>query len=279
MRRFVILLFPLSLLACQAATQETAPLRDCPECPEMVVVPAGTFLMGSSEREMGRDAHEGPMHPVKFAKPFAIGKHEVTFDEWEACVAAQACEAVPDEGWGRGRRPVIHVSFEMALGYARWLTKRTGKAYRLPSEAEWEYAARAGSTTPWFWGDDPKQACEYGNVGDSSLKEEHPDWPLHDCHDGYSRTSPVGSFEPNHFGLHDVAGNVWEWVEDCYNPSYEGAPADGRAWLEGDCVRRLDRGGGWYNKPESVRSAFRYAGDDPSRQNNTLGFRVVRSWP
>jgi len=164
----------------------------------------------------------------------------------------------------------------MAVDYGRWLSKRTGKTYRLPSEAEWEYAARAGSTTPWFWGDDPKQACQYGDVGDDSVRPEHPDWPLHDCNDGFAKTAPVGTFKPNAFGLYDTAGNVWEWVEDCYNPSYEGAPVDGRAWLAGDCARRIDRGGGWYNKPAAVRSALRYAGDDSSRQNNTLGFRVVR---
>lgn len=253
--------------------------RDCPDCPEMVVVPAGKFQMGSPEREDGRSPHEGPAHTVTFAKPFAIGKYEVTFDEWDACVGAKVCKAVADDGWGRGRRPVIHVNFQMATNYLRWLTERAGKPYRLPSEAEWEYAARAGSTTPWFWGEDSRQACEFGNVGDQSLKEEHPDWPLHACNDGYPKTAPVGTFGPNRFGLHDVAGNVWEWVEDCYNPSYEGAPADGRAWLTGDCVRRLDRGGGWYNKPTSVRSALRYAGESPERQNNTLGFRVARTLP
>jgi formylglycine-generating enzyme required for sulfatase activity len=235
--------------------------------------------MGSSDREEGRTAHEGPLHTVTFARPFAIGKYEVTFDEWDACVAARACGTVADDGWGRGRRPVIHVSFEMAMGYANWLTQKTGKQYRVPSEAEWEYAARGGSTARWFWGEDSKQACEVANVGDESVKQEHPDWPRHDCNDGYAKTAPVGSFKPNGFGLHDTVGNVWEWVEDCYNPSYEGAPADGRAWLTGDCVRRLVRGGGWYNKPDAVRSALRYAGEDPARRNNTLGFRVVKTLP
>ena len=250
--------------------------RDCRECPELVIVPAGEFQMGSRGSEEGRNGDESPVHVVTFERPFAIGKYEVTFDEWDACVAEKVCEAVPDEGWGRGRRPVLYVNFKMAGDYARWLSGKTRQTYRLPSEAEWEYAARGGSTTPWFWGEDSKQACVFGNVGDQTVKPEHPDWPLHDCTDGFAKTSPVGSFKPNGFGLHDTAGNVWEWVEDCYNPTYEGAPKDGRAWLAGDCARRVDRGGGWYNKPSAVRSALRYAGDDSSRQNNTLGFRVVR---
>jgi formylglycine-generating enzyme required for sulfatase activity len=253
--------------------------KDCAECPEMAIVPAGSFTMGSAASEFGHNANEAPARGVTFARPFAIGKYEVTFDEWDACVAAKACEAVQDDGWGRGRRPVIYVNFDMAMGYASWLSKKTGKQYRVPSEAEWEYAARGGTATPWFWGNEPTQACEFGNVGDETLKAEHPDWPLHDCKDGYAKTAPVGSFKPNAFGVYDTVGNVWEWVQDCYNETYEGAPTDGRVWLTGDCVRRIDRGGGWYNKPSAVRSALRYAGDDPKRQNNTLGFRVVRSLP
>ncbi len=243
----------------------------------MVVVPAGQLHMGSPDSEEGRLTDEGPLHTVTFAKPFAIGKCEVTFDEWDACVAAQACKTVSDDGWGRGRRPVIDVNFEMATGYARWLTQKTGKQYRVPSEAEWEYAARGGSTTRWFWGEDSKRACEFANVGDESVQQEHPDWPRHDCNDGYAKTAPVGSFKPNGFGLYDTVGNVWEWVDGCHNPSYEGAPADGRAWMTGDCARRIDRGGGWYNKPDAVRSAQRYAGEDSARRNNTLGFRVLRA--
>lgn len=274
----------LASSVASAATQDAPEFkgpgnRDCAECPELVVVPAGEFRMGSVDGEAERLPNEGPVHTVTFAQPFAIGKYEITFDEWEACVVAKRCEAVGDDGWGRGRRPVIYVNFEMAQGYAKWLSEKTGQRYRVPSEAEWEYAARGGAATPWFWGTDPKQACEFGNVGDESIKEEHPDWPRHDCNDGFKKTAPVGSFKPNGFGVYDTVGNVWEWVEDCSNSSYEGAPSDGRAWLTGDCVRRVDRGGGWYNKPQAVRSALRYAGDDPKRQNNTLGFRVVRSVP
>lgn len=275
-RRFAFLMSSCALLASGTAWAAATANKDCDVCPEMVVVPAGQFAMGSEDSELGHNANEAPQHKVTFARPFAIGKYEVTFAEWDACVAEKMCAAVPDDGWGRGRRPVIHVNFEMAEGYVRWLSKKTGKQYRLPSEAEWEYAARGGSTTPWFWSDESTRACEFGNVGDETLKSEHPDWPLHSCKDGHAKTSPVGSFKPNKFGLYDTTGNVWEWVADCYNETYQGAPADGSAWLTGDCVRRIDRGGGWYNKPEAVRSALRYAGSDPKRQNNTLGFRVVR---
>jgi formylglycine-generating enzyme required for sulfatase activity len=285
LRAFAALAWLVLASGIASAATEDAPRfkgpgnRDCAGCPELVIVPAGEFRMGSADGEADRLPNEGPVHTVTFAQPFAIGKYEITFDEWEACVVAKRCEAVGDDGWGRGRRPVINVNFEMAQGYAKWLSEKTGQRYRVPSEAEWEYAARGGAATPWFWGMEPKQACEFGNVGDESIKEEHPDWPRHDCNDGFNKTAPVGSFKPNGFGVYDTVGNVWEWVEDCFNPSYEGAPSDGRAWLTGDCIRRVDRGGGWYNKPQAVRSALRYAGDDPKRQNNTLGFRVVRSLP
>jgi formylglycine-generating enzyme required for sulfatase activity/Tol biopolymer transport system component len=271
--------------ASDAATDAGVPLpatgaviRDCPECPEMMVVPAGRFVMGSPPDEAGRDADEGPQHTVTFARPFAIGRYEVTFDEWDACVAAGACSHVADEGWGRGRRPVINVSHEQSVRYAEWLSEKTGRTYRLPSEAEWEYAARGGSTTAWFWGESPARACEFAAVGDRTTKTSHPDWTVHECDDGYTETAPVGSFKPNGFGLWDVVGNVWEWVADCYNGSYDGAPVDGSAWREGDCSRRVDRGGGWYNKPEPVRMASRYGGKS-ARYNRTLGFRVARTLP
>ncbi len=151
--------------------------------------------------------------------PAGTGKYEITFDEWDACVAAKLCAQVKDDGWGRERRPVIYVNLDMAVGYAKWLSEKTGKKYHLPSEAEWEYAARGGSKTPWFWGTASKDACTFANVGDQSVKGEHPDWTIHDCNDGYAKTAPVGSFEPNALGLYDTAGNAWEWVEDCLRPN------------------------------------------------------------
>lgn len=243
--------------------------RDCDDCPEMVVVPSGSFLMGSPEGEEAREDIEGPQHRVTIAEPFAIGVYEVTFNEWDACVADGGCNGYlpDDEGWGRGRRPVINVSWENAQAYLDWLSSSTGMAYRLPSEAEWEYAARAGTTTPFHFG--PTISTDQAN---------------HNGTDTYGsgqkgvrrgQTVQVGSFPANAFGLHDVHGNVWEWIEDCWNDRYAGAPANGTAWTSGYCGQRVLRGGSWYNDSGDLRSANRYA-----NYTNTLffsdGFRVAR---
>ena len=182
----------------------------------MVVIPAGSFLMGSPEGEEGRLDREGPQHPVTIGAPFALGKYEVTFDEWDACVAAGGCEHRPDDqGWGRGTRPVINVSWEDAHQYVAWLSGETGETYRLPSEAEWEYAARAGTTTRYFWGDGEDPACGSANIYDQVGKAaDDYGGASFGCDDGFAETAPAGSFRANAFGLHDVSGNVWEWVED-----------------------------------------------------------------
>ena len=237
--------------------------RDGDDCPEMVVIPAGEFTMGSPEGEPGRSGDEGPLHEVVIARPFAVGRYVVTFDEWDACVAAGGCAHEPgDEGWGRGRRPVIHVSWDDAQAYAAWLSKKTGRAYRLLSEAEWEYAARAGTTTRYPWGDAPgaDRANFYGS-GSSWSGEQ---------------TAPVGSFDANRFGLHDVVGNVWEWVQDCWTADYEGAPADGRARESGDCSLRVARGGAWVSNPGIARVANRDRFVPGDRRLFYLGFRVAR---
>jgi formylglycine-generating enzyme required for sulfatase activity len=252
--------------------------RDCDACPEMVVIPAGSFTMGSPNDEKGRSDDEGPQHKVTIARAFAVGKYEVTFDEWETCVAASACTQKPkDRGWGRGKRPVINVSWNDAQEYIGWLSKKTGKDYRLLSEAEWEYAARAGTKAARFSGDDPDQACRYSNVFDKrgKTKLDLP-WKGHNCDDGYAETSPVGSFKPNAFGPHDMIGNVWEWTQDCWNESYKGAPLDGRPWESGDCGRRVARGGSWDNVPDFARSASR-GGFEPGDRGNNLGFRLART--
>ena len=233
--------------------------RDCEACPEMVVVPAGSFVMGSPE-----EADEMPIHRVTISEPFAVGKYEVTFAEWEACVADGGCyghEPV-DVGWGRGNRPVMDVSWNYVQTYAMWLSEKTGEPYRLLSEAEWEYVARAGSgTRKYSWGNEVgRNRANCDGCGSR--------W------DG-KQTAPVGSFAANAFGLHDMHGNVLEWVQDCWNATYAGAPADGRAWEQGDCNARVLRGGSWNSTPRVLRSAFRLRSTTGSRYSN-VGFRVAR---
>ncbi|MGQ0677139.1 MAG: SUMF1/EgtB/PvdO family nonheme iron enzyme [Rhodospirillales bacterium] len=242
--------------------------RDLPEAPEMVAVPAGSFMMGSPPNEAERSPDEGPQHRVE-VKAFAAGKYPVTFQEWDACVADGGCTHRPsDQGGGRGNRPVINVSWNDAQEYVRWLSRRTGRQYRLLSEAEWEYAARAGATTPFHTGE--TIATDQANFNGSyvyggSAKGKHR-----------GRTTPVGSFPANAFGLCDMHGNVWEWVEDCWNATYDGAPGDGTAWLTGECSRRILRGGSWDNDPGDVRSAYRVRVVTTNRYIN-LGFRVART--
>ena len=242
--------------------------KECNDCPEMVVVPSGSFMMGSSESEDG-DSDERPQHQVTIAQPFAIGRYAVTFDEWDACVADGGCNGYrpSDQGWGRGRRPVINVSWDDAKAYVAWLSKKTGQTYRLPTEAEWEYAARAGSTTPFWFGSSisTKQANYNGNhTYENGIKGEYR-----------QKTVPVDSFAPNPWGLYQVHGNVWQWVEDCSHDSYEGAPTDGTAWTTGKCSRHVIRGGAWDFSPRNLRSAVRGSNDAGSRVDCD-GFRVVR---
>ncbi len=253
--------------------------RDCQTCPEMVVVPPGSFVMGSMALEEGRDDNEGPRHLVTIGVPFAVGVHEVTFAEWDACVRAGGCEGdeVDDEGWGRGRRPVINVSWWDAMAYVWWLSEETGEHYRLLSEAEWEYVARAGTETARYWGEGAALQCQNANGYDhTGHQEKGYDRTFVPCEDEHVETAPVGSFLPNPFGLHDVLGNVWEWTLDCWNESYSGAPEDGRAWGEGDCSRRVLRGGSWNNYPGSLRLANRNR-YSPGYRSFSLGFRVVRT--
>ncbi|MDZ4841688.1 MAG: SUMF1/EgtB/PvdO family nonheme iron enzyme [Hyphomicrobium aestuarii] len=243
--------------------------RDCPTCPEMVVVPAGSFMMGSPESEEGRIAGEGPQRKVTIAEPFAVGKFEVTFAEWDACVAGGGCAHKPaDGGWGKGRRPVINVSWNHAKAYVAWLSKTTGQPYSLLTEAEWEYAARAGTTTPFSFG--------------ATISTDQANYDGNYTYGGGSKgayrqkTIEVGSLKtPNAFGLHDMHGNVWEWVEDCYAASYKGAPSDGsKAQDTKDCSRVL-RGGSWSLNPWGLRSAFRF-GNSADDRLYSYGFRVAR---
>ncbi len=260
--------------------------RDCPTCPEVVVLPPGTFLMGSPDGEAGRQWNEGPVHPVTISYTFAMGVYEVTFAEWDACVESGGCDGYRPKrrffgrNWGHPRHPVMRVGWDDVPAYLAWLSQRTGKRYRLPSEAEWEYAARAGTKTPYYTGHTVSRAeANYGRyfVG---------------------RPMPVGSYPANPFGLHDMLGNVAEWCEDCWNANYTGAPADASAWLSGNCDRRVLRGGHWASDaegvrtgitPRSLRAASRAAGPPPTDRMRRLfnlgsrdvviGFRVVRDLP
>jgi formylglycine-generating enzyme required for sulfatase activity len=252
--------------------------KECPECPDMVVIPAGSFIMGSPANELGHHADETPRDGPVSIGSIAVGKFEVTFAQWDACVAGGGCVdpetgpyMPPDQGWGRGRQPVINVSWLDAERYVRWLNGRVGgAAYRLLSEAEWEYAARAGTTTPFSFGAAISTAqanyngeYAYGAGAKGAFRQ---------------RTSPVGSFPPNKFGLYDMHGNVWEWVEDCYAGSYAGLAKDGSANTTEGCSNRVLRGGSWSSYPEHLRSAYRFITNFTFRFDNWgVGFRVART--
>jgi formylglycine-generating enzyme required for sulfatase activity len=233
--------------------------------------------MGSPPTEIGHNSAEGPQHRVTFARPFAVGKFPVTFDEWDACAADGGCDGYrpDDQGWGRGRRPVINVSWNDIKSYVAWLSKKTGKPYRLLSEAEYEYATRAGTQTRYPWGD------EIGK-GNANCNGCGSQW------DG-KQTAPVGSFAPNQFGLYDMIGNVGEWVEDCAHDNYDGAPSDGSAWTEAcKSDQRVTRSSSWNGRPASVlpgtafvnrplRSAYRAYSTIDLQGNQFRGFRVGRT--
>ena len=237
--------------------------QECARCPWMVVVPAGEFMMGSAENEEGRYDNESPQHMVTIGSPFAVAKFELTFDEWDTCVALGGCTVKPgDQGWGRGKQPAINISWEDVKEYVAWLSKQTGQPYRLLSEAEWEYAARAGATTAYSWGDEIGRN-NANCVGCGSQ------W------DG-RQTAPVDLFMPNAFGVYNMHGNVWEWVEDCYHPNYDGAPTNGSARLSTECDSRVVRGGSWNHFPQLLRSAHR-GGYSPGLRLGFLGFRVGRT--
>ena len=245
--------------------------QPCAACPDMVVVPGGTFMMGSPLSDEARGDDEGPQHKVVIALPFAVGRFAVTFEQWDACVALGGCDGYRpyDISQARGNRPVIDVNRNDAEGYVAWLSKRTGKGYRLPTEAEREYVTRAGTTTPFWWG--------------SSISTGQANYQVRFDLSGFEsvqRTVPVDHYAPNPWGLYQVHGNVWEWVEDCWNGSYLGAPTDGSAWMTGNCKLGVLRGGSWTREPTYLRSAFRYAFKANFRYyyyREDFGFRVART--
>jgi formylglycine-generating enzyme required for sulfatase activity len=266
--------------------RECAAAEGADDCPEMVVVPNGAFNMGSDNNEPGHILYEGPRHLVKITEPFAVGKYEVTWQEWEACVQTQGCSQTSqnrDSGYGKGRKPVINVSWEEAKAYVAWLSSMTGKTYRLLTEAQWEYAARGVTNPdavsgPYPWGDDPSDLCRHANLADQTFKRIQIRVTAANCDDGWDATAPVGLFFANPFGLYDMHGNVWEWVEDAWHSTYDGTPpSDGSEWKDdADPNTRVVRGGSFEDPPEKIRSAVRQPASKRGSLNN-LGFRVART--
>jgi formylglycine-generating enzyme required for sulfatase activity len=253
----------------ERALKPLASFRECAkDCPEMIVIPPGKFTMGSPETENGRANWEGEEHEVKIATSFAVSKFDVTFADWDACVSVGGCPQVADGEMGRGTKPVINVDWDEAQQYVTWLSKMTNHPYRLLTEAEWEYAARAGSTTPYYWGD--QFGVPFGHEVNANCSGCMPEnkWA--------EQTSPVGSFKPNAFGLYDMAGNVEQWVQDCFNDNYHGAPADGSAWTSGNCSRRIARGGSWGLGGDAIRAASRTWAPSDGR-DRYRGFRLGRT--
>lgn len=243
--------------AAVAPQPPALPIRDCPGCPELALIPAGTLTMGATDGFV----FETPVHEVTISKPFFIGRREVTFDEWDACVSEGGCEYRPgDRGQGRGSRPAADLAWTDLKPFLAWLSRKTGKTYRLPTEAEWEYAARAGTKTSFYWGN----AIEKDRANCAGCDTQ-----------ARNQTVAAGSFPPNHWGLFDMAGNAAEWVEDCWDESYKAAPTDGSAFTKPDCRERVLRGGSFNNDQRFVRSAARFKYDFDVRYY-TNGFRVVR---
>lgn len=261
--------FICAAILCTGCSQSTIqkPLNIKTIKPQMVTIPSGTFQMGSNDG----DSDEKPAHQVTI-NAFKMSQTEVTFAQWDACVSGGGCAYRPDdEGWGRGNRPVINMSYDYIIQqFIPWLNQVTGNHYRLPSEAEWEYAARAGSTTKYAWGN--VASHEYANYGGYGARVKGR-WVK--GKDRWVNTSPVKSFSANQFGLYDMQGNVWEWVQDCWNDSYQGAPSNGTAWISGDCSNRLLRGGGWNHHPHFQRSANR-SWFLTSFRHNDSGFRLAQ---
>lgn len=307
----------IAVVAAACATPAAArTVRDCPDCPELIVVPAGVFLMGSEPEEPRRlalneywGARERPRHQVRVARAFAMGRTEVTRAQFAAFVAdtgyspAAGCWRFEGDEWrmndaGTWRdpgipqtddHPVTCVNWHDANAYVAWLSRKTGRAYRLPSEAEWEYAARAGRQTAWWWGDDAADVCKFANLGDLATRNATDwatkktgysavmtDWKGEPCDDGHPWTAPVASFPANPFGFHDLGGNANEWVADCWNDDYARGPVTQDARLDsGDCNVRAMRGQGWTGGAAGVRAAFRLKMNAADRRF-TFGFRVVR---
>jgi formylglycine-generating enzyme required for sulfatase activity len=243
--------------AVKTTASSAGEIKDCAACPALIALPGGTFAMGSNSD----DPAERPVHRVTIGQPFAIGKYEVTVEQWNACADASVCPRIDTEANASKSEPIRNVSWDDAQVYVKWLTKTTGKGYRLPAEAEWEYAARGGTTTTYWWGNEMRK-------GYADCK---------DCGEPWRKDGPVnvGSFIPNPFGLFDMNGSVWEWVADCWHGSYKGAPPDGRVWDEAGCPMRVIRGGSWPDGAAYMQSSTRFKYSASVRQSQN-GMRVAR---
>lgn len=292
---FLILLAPVAM-----AADVNAPFRDCPDCPEMQRVPAGTFVMGTPGAPAQGDTRaESQSTVVRISRAFALGRTEVTRREFRIFIAETGYEQKGDcvvwneeqsrfsaehtplagdarEDTTADDHPASCLSWFDARAYVQWLAKKTGKPYRLPSEAEWEYSARAGSVSPWPWGDVASDGCDFANTYDLSAREHYAlGWEPTRCRDGYADIAPVGALRPNAFGIYDLIGNVAEWVDDCFTDSYVGRPKDGRSWFwNGGCRRHVVRGGSWASSAQETRTAYRSATDGAFRAQ-TIGMRVA----
>ncbi|MEM1091547.1 MAG: SUMF1/EgtB/PvdO family nonheme iron enzyme [Pseudomonadota bacterium] len=278
---------------------DAQPFRDCSDCPEMIEIPSGTATLGAEPYEANTKAGDLPLREVTIAYRLAVAKTEVTQAQYRAFMEASGHQMsqLGCNTWNVNRimgyvrahtweapgypqndsHPVVCVSHEDATAYASWLAEKTGKPYRLLSSTEFEYALRAGTRGPWFWGLSNADACQYANVGDNTFRRHFEYAPVFHCDDGYLQTAPVGSFEPNPWGLHDMLGNAWEWTDDCVHRQSKAIPLDGRAWLaedNGDCSRRTPRGGSWVSGTDWVRAAAQ-AGDGAGYHSQILGFRVA----
>ena len=273
-RIFLFCLVSLAFGLVDAPSFAADTFHDCPQCPEMIVIKPGSFNMGSPKPDEEVHGNEGPRHRVTIAHAFAVGIYDVTFEQWDACVTGGGCIHPISQDWGRGSRPAISVSWDDTQDYIRWLNERVRSfqpsdepasgpgPYRLLTEAEWEYAARAGTTTVYYWGNSYVKGSANCDGCGSEWDNE--------------KTAPVGSFAPNPWGLYDMAGNVLQWVDDCYHDTYAKAPTDGSSWKGGKCDFHVMRGGSWYNSTYYLRASQRYSAPAYFRALN-LGLRVAKT--
>lgn len=300
---FVLLVGFAAFINAQSKPEE---FKDCKECPDMVVIPAGEVYIGSYKEEIGRKKRERDRVLAKIDKSFAMAKTEVTLAQYrifmeetkyksklgyykgEPLVGCNYFDGksygyVAEHNWKnpgypqRETDPVVCVSWSDAEAYAKWLTKKTGRTYRVPSAVEFEYASRAGSSTPWYWGTDPAEACDYANIGDRAFAAKFPTRASFPCEDGYIFTTKVGRFKPNNFGLYDMVGNAWEWTNDCFHNDLTNTPADGSSLTDNTddaCAWRTPKGGGWISGVAWSRAAVR-SRDGADYKSFMLGFRVA----